>query len=87
MVSTNRTILAGEYRLPGGISIDNEEIEYHVRQVVKDIGYEQDGYHWQKMDFQCYLHSQSSNIAIGVDKSGNKDEGAGGPRSNVWLCM
>ena len=77
MVSTNRTILAGEYRLPEGISIDNEEIEYHVRQAVKDIGYEQDGYHWQKMDFQCYLHSQSSNIAIGVDKSGNKDEGAG----------
>ena len=77
MVSTNRTILAGEYRLSEGISIDNEEIEYHVRQAVKDIGYEQDGYHWQKMDFQCYLHSQSSNIAIGVDKSGNKDEGAG----------
>ena len=77
MVSTNRTILAGEYRLPEGISIDNEEIEYNVRQAVKDIGYEQDGYHWQKMDFQCYLHSQSSNIAIGVDKSGNKDEGAG----------
>ena len=77
MVSTNRTILAGEYRLPEGISIDNDEIEYHVRQAIKDIGYEQDGYHWQKMDFQCYLHSQSSNIAIGVDKSGNKDEGAG----------
>ena len=46
MVSTNRTILAGEYRLPEGIRIDNEEIEYHVRQAVKDIGYEQDGYHW-----------------------------------------
>ena len=77
MVSTNRTILAGEYRLAGGMTIDNEEIEYHVRQAVKDIGYEQDGFHWEKMHFECHLHSQSSDIAVGVDKSGNKDEGAG----------
>ena len=77
MVSTNRTIIAGEYRLPEKIKIDNEEIEQHVRQAVKEIGYEQEEYHWQKMDFQCYLHQQSSDIAVGVDKSGNKDEGAG----------
>ena len=77
MVSTNRTIIAGEYRLPEGIKIDNEEIEQHVRQAVKEIGYEQEEYHWQKMDFQCYLHQQSSDIAVGVDKAGNKDEGAG----------
>ena len=77
MVSTNRTIIAGEYRLPEGIKIDNEEIEQHVRQAVKEIGYEQEEYHWQKMDFQCYLHQQSSDIALGVDKAGNKDEGAG----------
>lgn len=77
MVSTNRTIIAGEYRLPEDIKIDNEEIEQHVRQAVKEIGYEQEEYHWQKMDFQCYLHQQSSDIAVGVDKAGNKDEGAG----------
>ena len=77
MVSTNRTIIAGEYRLPKGIEISNDEIEKLVRQTVRDIGYEQSGYHWEKMHFECHLHSQSSNIAIGVDKSGNKDEGAG----------
>ena len=77
MVSTNRTILAGEYRLPEGIEIKNEEIEENVRKAVKDIGYEQDGFHWKNMHFECHLHSQSEDIAIGVDQSGNKDEGAG----------
>ena len=77
LVSTNRTIIAGEYRLPEGIKITNEEIEKLVRKTVYDIGYEQEGYHWKKMHFECHLHSQSSNIAVGVDKAGNKDEGAG----------
>ena len=77
MVTTNKTIIAGEYRLPDGIHITDEEIEDQVRKAVKDIGYEQDGFHWKKMDFECYLHSQSADIAIGVDKLGNKDEGAG----------
>jgi S-adenosylmethionine synthetase len=77
LVTTNRTIIAGEYRLADGIKITNEEVEELVRKTVYDIGYEQEGYHWEKMHFECHLHSQSSNIAIGVDKSGNKDEGAG----------
>ena len=77
MVSTNRTIIAGEYRLADGIEIDNQEIEYHVRKAVRDIGYDQEGFHWEKMHFECHLHAQSQNIAQGVDKSGNKDEGAG----------
>ena len=77
MVSTNRTIIAGEYRLADGIEIDNQEIEDHVRRAVRDIGYDQDGFHWEKMHFECHLHAQSQNIAQGVDKSGNKDEGAG----------
>ena len=77
MVSTNRTIIAGEYRLPDGIYIENQEIEDHVRKAVRDIGYEQEGYHWEKMHFECHLHPQSSDIAVGVDQSGNKDEGAG----------
>ena len=77
MVSTNRTIIAGEYRLADGIEIDNQEIEDYVRRAVRDIGYDQDGFHWEKMHFECHLHAQSQNIAQGVDKSGNKDEGAG----------
>ena len=77
MVSTNRTIIAGEYRFPDGVEISNEEIEENVRKAVKEIGYEQEGYHWKKMHFECHLHSQSEDIALGVDKSGNKDEGAG----------
>ena len=77
MVSTNRTIIAGEYRLPNGIEISNDEIERHVRKAVQDIGYEQENYHWEKMHFECHLHSQSADIALGVDQLGNKDEGAG----------
>jgi len=77
MVSTNRTIIAGEYRLPEEFQINNEEIETNVRQAVKDIGYDQDGFHWNNMHFECHLHSQSKDISIGVDESGNKDEGAG----------
>ena len=77
LVTTNRTVLAGEYRLPEGAVINNDEIEAHVRKAVKDIGYEQDGFHWEKMHFECHLHQQSENIAVGVDQSGNKDEGAG----------
>ena len=77
MVSTNRTIVAGEYRLPKGIEISDNEIEISVRKAVQDIGYEQENYHWEKMHFECHLHSQSENIALGVDQSGNKDEGAG----------
>ena len=77
MVSTNRTIIAGEYRLPDGIEINNEEIEESIRKAVKDIGYEQDGFHWKNMHFESHLHSQSEDIALGVDQSGNKDEGAG----------
>jgi S-adenosylmethionine synthetase len=77
MVSTNRTIIAGEYRLPDGIEINNEEIEESIRKAVKDIGYEQDGFHWKNMSFENHLHSQSEDISIGVDQSGNKDEGAG----------
>ncbi|MDA1135450.1 MAG: methionine adenosyltransferase [Proteobacteria bacterium] len=77
LVTTNRTVVAGEYRLPEGMDINNDEIEAHVRKAVKDIGYEQDGYHWEKMHFECHLHQQSEDIAVGVDQLGNKDEGAG----------
>src|SRR5665213_4043896 len=74
MVTTNRIILAGEVRGPAGVI---ESLEDKVRAAIKDIGYEQDGFHWKNSDYACYLHSQSADIAMGVDASGNKDEGAG----------
>jgi len=54
-----------------------EEIEKAVRRTVREIGYEQDGFHWQTLTFENHLHGQSSEIAQGVDAAGNKDEGAG----------
>jgi S-adenosylmethionine synthetase len=74
MVTTNRIILAGEVRGPSGVI---ESLEEKVRAAVKDIGYEQEGFHWRTADFACHLHAQSADIAMGVDASGNKDEGAG----------
>ncbi len=74
MVTTNRIILAGEVRGPAGVIAGLED---KVRAAVKDIGYEQHGFHWETADFTCHLHSQSSDIAMGVDAAGNKDEGAG----------
>jgi len=74
LTTTNKVVLAGEIRGP---SIDKEEIISKVRSCIKDIGYEQDGFHWQNCDIESYLHEQSSDIAMGVDSGANKDEGAG----------
>ncbi|MCJ9428311.1 methionine adenosyltransferase [Kordiimonas marina] len=75
MVTTNRIIVAGEVRGPD--SVTHDDIERVARQAVRDIGYEQEGFHWKTADFQNYLHEQSADIAMGVDAAGNKDEGAG----------
>ena len=75
LTTTNRTVLAGEVRCPEKVT--REEMEEAVRRAVKSIGYEQDGYHWKKMEVENHLHEQSTDIALGVDGSGNKDEGAG----------
>ena len=84
MTTTNRVVLAGEIR---GKEIYDEEhgwypgirsrIEDAVRQTVRDIGYEQSGFHWNKLVFENNLHGQSTEIAMGVDAGDNKDEGAG----------
>ena len=74
LATTNKVVLAGEVRGP---SISKEEIISKVRNCIKDIGYEQDGFHWENCDVQTYLHQQSSDIAMGVDAKGEKDEGAG----------
>ena len=75
MCTTNRIVLAGEVR--GPVSITHDDLEASARACVKDIGYEQEGFHWEKLDVSVYVHSQSKDIAQGVDASGNKDEGAG----------
>jgi S-adenosylmethionine synthetase len=74
LVTTNTVVIAGEVRGP---EIMSDEIEKLIRSRVKDIGYEQEGFHWQNLKFTNYLHSQSQDIAAGVDSVGNKDEGAG----------
>jgi S-adenosylmethionine synthetase len=74
MVTTNRVILAGEIR---GNEITNEEIEEITRKIVKEIGYEQENFHWKNFDFSCFLHSQSIDIAQGVDANDSRSEGAG----------
>jgi S-adenosylmethionine synthetase len=84
LTTTQLVVLAGEIR-GKGIMDENgnwapgvpEEVEKAVRDTVKKIGYEQDGFHWQTLRFENNLHPQSAHIAQGVDASGNKDEGAG----------
>ncbi|GAA5047014.1 methionine adenosyltransferase [Erythrobacter westpacificensis] len=83
LTTTQRVVLAGEIRGKGIIEGDEwapgieQEIEDTVRGVVKDIGYAQEGFHWETLTFENFLHGQSVHIAQGVDASGNKDEGAG----------
>ena len=74
MVTTNKVILAGEIR---GEEIKHEEIEYITRKIVKEIGYEQENFHWKNFDFSCFLHAQSIDIAQGVDANDSRSEGAG----------
>ena len=75
MATTNRVILAGEVRGPS--SVTNDIITEKIREKIRDIGYEQSGFHWKNVDISILLHEQSKDIAMGVDASGNKDEGAG----------
>src|SRR6202041_3720423 len=75
LVTTNRVVLAGETRGPE--SVTPELLTHLARMAIRDIGYEQDGFHWQNAEVTVLLHSQSSDIAQGVDSAGNKDEGAG----------
>jgi S-adenosylmethionine synthetase len=74
LATTNRVVIAGEVRGP---KLDPAMIVDAARAAVKDIGYEQNGFHWQNADVEVLLHAQSADIAQGVDASGNKDEGAG----------
>ncbi len=75
LVTTNRIVLAGEVRGPD--SVTHPHLEEVARNAVREIGYEQEGFHWKDAEFSCFVHQQSAHIAMGVDQSGNKDEGAG----------
>ena len=75
LTTTNKVVLAGEIRGP---EIKKDELIEKVRNCIKDIGYDQEGFTWKDATkIESHLHSQSSDIAMGVDSSGNKDEGAG----------
>ena len=74
LVTTQRIVVAGEVRGPGEVI---GGLEDKIRAAVKDIGYEQSGFHWATAHYECHLHAQSADIAVGVDAAGNKDEGAG----------
>ncbi len=75
MACTNQVVIAGEFR--GADSITPQRMEELARGVVKDIGYEQKGFHWNTLKVANYVHQQSADIAMGVDSGDNKDEGAG----------
>ncbi len=83
LTTTQLVVLAGEIRCKGvyengaWVPGAKAEIEAAVRNTVREIGYEQDGFHWEKLEFINRLHAQSAHIAQGVDASSNKDEGAG----------
>jgi len=75
LTTTNKVVLAGEIRGP---EIKKDELIQKVRDCIKDIGYDQDGFSWKdQTSIESYLHAQSSDIAMGVDSKNNKDEGAG----------
>jgi S-adenosylmethionine synthetase len=74
LATTNLIVIAGEVRGPAGVL---DRVEELARQAVRNIGYEQAGFHWRNACVKLYLHAQSSDIARGVDAAGNKEEGAG----------
>ncbi len=74
LVTTNRVILAGEVRGPESVRANLEE---GIRHLVRDIGYNQEGFHWERLTFHNYLHEQSPDIAMGVDRADQAEMGAG----------
>ncbi len=74
LTTTNKVILAGETRGP---KIEKDELINKVRDCIKDIGYDQEGFSWKTANIETFLHEQSTDIAMGVDSKDNKDEGAG----------
>jgi S-adenosylmethionine synthetase len=75
MATTNRVVIAGEYR--GADRVTAKRMEDLARETVKNIGYDQDGFGWRRLEVSNYVHAQSADIAVGVDATGAKEEGAG----------
>ncbi len=75
LATTQKLVIAGEVKTKASIS--SEEIIARARNAVKDIGYEQDGFHWRDMQVDCVIHNQSADIAMGVDNKDETKEGAG----------
>jgi S-adenosylmethionine synthetase len=75
LATTNKVVIAGEMR--GPTSITKERIEQVARDAIKAIGYEQAGFHWRDANIDIVLHQQSADIAVGVDSTEKKEEGAG----------
>lgn len=75
LATTNRVVIAGETRGPATLTRDL--LSHAARLAIRDIGYEQEGFHWETARIEVLLHAQSADIAQGVDEAGNKDEGAG----------
>ncbi len=75
LATTNHVVMAGEVRGPA--SITKDMLIDVARRAIRDIGYEQEGFHWKTAEVECLVHAQSIDIAQGVDAAGNKDEGAG----------
>ncbi|HTZ79471.1 MAG TPA: methionine adenosyltransferase [Stellaceae bacterium] len=75
LATTNKVVMAGEVRGPA--SVTKDLLVEVARHAIRDIGYEQEGFHWKEAEIECLIHSQSPDIAQGVDAAGNKDEGAG----------
>jgi len=75
--TTNRVVIGGEVGLSSRAKLDEfmGGVEGIVRDCVRDIGYEQDGFHWKNMQVHNYLHAQSAHIAQGVDNAGAGDQG------------
>ena len=79
LTTTNRVVLAGEVRTNNGAVITHDEMNQAARDVVKRIGYEQDGFHWENMEIANHVHGQSVEIAQGVEAGQGlyAEEGAG----------
>jgi S-adenosylmethionine synthetase len=75
LATTNRVIIAGEHR--GADTVTTEIIERITREAIRDIGYTQNGFHWQSVEIENLMHEQSADIARGVDGHETKPEGAG----------
>ncbi len=75
LATTNRVVIAGETRGPS--SVTHAKLEAAARAAIKDIGYAQSGFHWEKAEISILLHEQSADIAQGVDAGAQKEEGAG----------